>query len=406
MNFTYTAKNTSGGTASGQLAADSLAEVRQRLREQGLFVLAVQPSAKRALAWRRPRSVRRGRVPKRELLTMTSQLAVMARSGIDLAGALRMLCDQATHPTMKAALEKVHEAISAGKPISAALKEQGHVFGSAYVAGVAAGEASGRLAEVLDRLSQMIRNEMRQGATVKSLLAYPIVLSCVSLLVILGLVLFVLPSFANVFEQLEAPLPALTQILLAGSAELRRRSWLWGSALVALVASAAWHVRSPAGRRRLDSLKLNLTLLRSVTRSLAVGRVFRLLGTMIESGVPLLEALQLTRGSMSNSLYHALFDQLEQAVLNGREMSATLAACPFIPSAAAQMIATGERTGNLASVAQIMGEFYEEEGETRLKELATVLEPLIIVVMGVVVATVVLSVMLPMFDFATMAQSH
>ncbi|HEV3025019.1 MAG TPA: type II secretion system F family protein, partial [Pirellulales bacterium] len=291
MNFTYTAKTTSGGTASGQMAADSLAEVRQRLREQGLFVLAVQPSAKRALAWRRPRSVRRGRVPKRELLTMTSQLAVMARSGIDLAGAVRMLCDQATHPTMKMALEKVHEAISAGRPISAALKEQGHVFGSAYVAGVAAGEASGRLAEVLDRLAQMLRNEMRQGATVKSLLAYPIVLSCVSLLVILGLILFVLPSFANVFEQLEAPLPALTQILLAGSAELRRRSWLWGSACVGLAAWAAWHVRSPAGRRRLDSLKLNLTLLRGVTRSLAVGRVFRLLGTMIESGVPLLEAL-------------------------------------------------------------------------------------------------------------------
>src|SRR5205809_422134 len=123
MNFNYTAKSTSGSMAKGEMVADSLAEVRQRLREQGLFALAVQPARSASSAWRRPRSARRGRVPKRELLTMTSQLAVMARSGIDLAGALKLLTEQATHVTLKEALQKVHDGISSGKPISMALKE-------------------------------------------------------------------------------------------------------------------------------------------------------------------------------------------------------------------------------------------------------------------------------------------
>lgn len=391
--------------ADGVMTADTLADVRLKLREQGLFALAIKPAGGRVRAAQSSSGARRRKVPKRELLTMTSQLSVMARSGIDLAGALKMLTEQSTHPVLKAALEKVHDAVSSGKPISAALREQDHVFGSAYVASVAAGEASGRLSDVLNRLTQMLRNEMRQAATVRTLLAYPIVLSSVSLMVIGVLVLFVLPEFAAVFKQLDAPLPAITRLMLDVSEQLRQHVLLWAPSGIGLVAWGVWYRRTDAGRRKLDSLKLNLALLRNVSRPLAVGRLFRLLGTMIESGVPLLDSLRLTRASVGNKLYQELFDKLEQAVLNGRDMTGPLAECAFVPPAAAQMIATGERTGNLASVAQITGEFYEEEGEARLKELATILEPLIIVVMGVVVATVVMSVMLPMFDFATMSQA-
>lgn len=385
------------------MTADTLADVRRKLREQGLFAVTIKPAVG-ARAASSGRASRGRRVPKRELLTMTSQLSVMARSGVDLASALRSISEQTTHPALKAALGRVHEAVSAGKPVSTALREQDEVFGGAYIASVAAGEASGKLPDVLGRMSEMLRKELRQQATVRTLLAYPIVLTLVSTLVIGVLVLFVLPQFAEVFDQLDAPLPAITRLLLDVSEQLRQHIWIWLGALVGLVVWGRFYLRSAAGRRRMDALKLNISVLRNVTRPLTIGRLLRLLGTMIESGVPLLEALRLTRGSVNNKLYQELFDKLEQAVLNGRDMTGPLAECDFVPPAAAQMIATGERTGNLASVAQVTGEFYEEEGETRLKELATVLEPLIIVVMGVIVATVVMSVMLPMFDFATMAE--
>lgn len=405
MNFSYTAKSNSGALSGGVMTADTLADVRRKLREQGLFAVTIKPAAG-ARAASTSRAARGRRVPKRELLTMTSQLSVMARSGVDLASALRSISEQTAHPALKAALERVHEAVSAGKPVSTALREQDEVFGGAYIASVAAGEASGKLPEVLSRMSEMLRKELRQQATVRTLLAYPIVLTVVSTLVIGVLVLFVLPQFAEVFDQLDAPLPAITRLLLDTSDQLRQHFWIWSVGLVGLAVWTRFYLRSDAGRRRMDALKLNIAVFRNVTRPLIIGRLLRLLGTMIESGVPLLEALRLTRGSVNNKLYQELFDKLEQAVLNGRDMTGPLAECDFVPPAAAQMIATGERTGNLASVAQITGQFYEEEGETRLKELATVLEPLIIVVMGVVVATVVMSVMLPMFDFATMAQNQ
>ncbi len=149
---------------------------------------------------------------------------------------------------------------------------------------------------------------------------------------------------------------------------------------------------------------LNLVVIRDITRSFYVGRSFRLLGLMIESGVPLLEGIRLTRNAVKNSLYQQLFVELEEAILNGRGLASSLINAGFVPSVAAEMVLTAERTGTLGTVTELMGEYYEEEGETKLRELATVLEPLIIVFMGVIVATIVMSVMFPMFDLSTMAK--
>ena len=150
---------------------------------------------------------------------------------------------------------------------------------------------------------------------------------------------------------------------------------------------------------------MNLVLLRNITRPLLIGRTFRLLGITISSGVPLLEGLQLTRKSVTNSLYQDLFDALEDDILNGRQLGPSLAGAAFVPSGATEMIITAERTGTLGMVTQLLSEHYEEEGQTKLRDFATILEPAIIICMGVVVAMIVLSVMLPMFDMATFSQS-
>jgi type II secretory pathway component PulF len=185
--------------------------------------------------------------------------------------------------------------------------------------------------------------------------------------------------------------------------ELRDRAWLWGPAALAAVGGIGLSRKTTAGRRIWDRLLLNMAIVRNVTRASMLGRTFRMLGLMIESGVPLLEGLRLTRRSVSNSLYRELFDRLEQDILNGRGLATSLVTSGFIPPAAAEMVLTAEKTGTLGMVTQLMGEHYEEEGEVRLRELATILEPLIIVVMGTFVAAVVTSVMLPMFEIATLA---
>ncbi len=405
MNFTYTARSTTGELLTGMVQAESLVLVRQQLREKGLFVTGVK-ATQGAVAGRmslRPPG-RKTRVPKRELVTFTSQLAVMSRSGIDLAASLKSLHAQTTHPALKAALERVYQDVAGGKPVSAAMSAHSQIFTAAYVASIAAGEASGRLPEILTRLSKMLRDELRRAGNLKSLLAYPVILAVVSAVVVAAMVLFVLPEFSNVFDDLEMPLPAITRLLLDLS-QVIRGHWLLVSTLLVAIAMGWRTLRRTASYRRWwDSLTLKLLYVRDITRALSVGRAMRLLGTMIESGIPLLDALRLTRSSMTNSRYQDLFSQLEQAVLNGREIGPVLADPNLVPAAAAQMVVTGERTGTLASVTQTAGEFYEEEGEARLKTLATLLEPAIIIVMGLIVAGVVLSVMLPIFDFATMTQ--
>ena len=403
MRYAYTAKSTSGALSSGMLDAESPVEAHRQLRERGMFALSVSPGAAGAHGAAGGPLRRRKKVPKRDLMTLTAQLAIMTRAGVDLAGALQTTARQCGNPSLKQTLLDVHQEVAAGHSISASLRKHVQVFGDAYVASVAAGEASGRLPEVFQRLTQMLRGELRLRSTIRSLMAYPIVLASVSTMVLMGLVFFVLPQFAGIFEQFEVPLPAITQVLLAISGELRGRFWLWLPALGGGLITLVMFSKSGVGRRCIDAVLLHTVLVRDITRALLIGRTFRLLGIMIESGVPLLEGLRLTRASLKNYYYKQLFRQLEQDILNGQGMGETLAKASFVPPAAAEMVLTGQRTGTLGMVTATMGEFYEEEGESRLSEFAKVLEPAIIVVMGVIVATVVLSVMLPMFDFATFA---
>jgi type II secretory pathway component PulF len=213
----------------------------------------------------------------------------------------------------------------------------------------------------------------------------------------------VLPKFVDIFGQFEVNLPVVTQVIVAMS-DVLRKHWMIVvpvilCAIVGLIVSR--HVE--AGRQKWDYAMLNVPVLRDITRAFYIGRTFRLMGLMIESGVPLLEGLRLTRNSVRNSLYRKLFNELEESILNGRGLATSLISAGFVPAVAAEMVLTAERTGTLGMVTELMGEHYEEEGESKLRELATLLEPTIIVVMGVIVATIVMAVMLPMFDIATMA---
>ena len=245
---------------------------------------------------------------------------------------------------------------------------------------------------------------MQLRSTVRGLMAYPIVLAAVAALVVSGLIFFVLPQFAGIFEQMNLTLPFITQVLIGVSGELRTHWWLWGPLGAGGGMLAVRAIKSPAGRAWVQSMMLNMRVLRDISRPLWIGRAMRLLSTMLASGVPLLESLRLTRASVGNVILDRFFQTLEQDVTNGRGLSSAFLAASFVPPAAAQMIATAEQTGTLAVVMELVGEFYEEEGQAKLRSLSTILEPLIIVVMGVVVAVVVMSVMLPIFDFATAAK--
>ena len=347
---------------------------------------------------------RRAKINRTELADMTAQLAIMTRSGVDITTALHSLARQCRRPALAGVLTDVRDAVVGGATFSQALAQYEHAFGPSYVATVSAGEASGKMSHVLGQLAQLQRSELRMARTVRSLMSYPVLLASVSSLVIAALILFVLPQFADIFEQYETPLPVLTQILIGFAAELRVRWFLYLPLAMMAVSVLAAVKFSAAGRRIWDWATVHAWLIRDVSRTLLVGRACRLIGLMIESGVPVLQSLRLARQAIGNSLYVELFAQLEDEVINGRGLATALNAAEIVPPSASEMIATAERSGKLGEVTRLVGEHFEEEGEAKLRQIVAVLEPIITVGMGVIVAIVVLAVMLPMFDLATFAQ--
>src|SRR5262245_12497610 len=215
MLFTYTAKSSSGDIQTGQIDAADVDEVKRALREKSLFAIDVHKKGVESWTAMFSGQSNLPTLRKRDLLTMTTQLAIMTKSGVDLASAFQSLAEQSSNERVRQVLSQIHEDVTGGKSVSDAMRAQADVFGDAYVASVAAGEAAGRLPEVLGRLADMERTELRNRATIRTLLAYPILLASVSSAVVLGLVGFVLPKFEDIFGQFDVPLPAITQVVVA-----------------------------------------------------------------------------------------------------------------------------------------------------------------------------------------------
>ncbi len=347
----------------------------------------------------------RASVSKSDLLVVTTQLSIMCQSGVDLAAALGNVAKECRHAGLQRTLSAVSADVNSGVSPSIALGRHASTFGEAYVASIAAAEASGTLTAVLQRLCDSLKNEIRMRNAILSIIAYPVVLTAVAGIVISALVFFVLPQFSKVFQNMSRPAPPFTQLLL-DSASLLRGQVHWVAAVVGVAAFGLFQFsRTEACRRYFDRLVLHAPLLRSATRSLLTGRTFRLLGTLLESGVPLLNALRLCRSAVKNRLFLEMFDNLDRDVTNGRGLSGEIARSEFVPPGAAQMVQTAERTGRLASVLQLIGQHYEEEGEQFIKSAMKVVEPAVIVLMGLVVGGIVMSVMLPLLDVTTAGQT-
>lgn len=403
MQYHYQGKDREGHAVASTLEAPSRADAQAQLKAKGLFVMqlaeataANTPSRGGVSSWRRRR------VSKNDLVTMTSQLTIMLQSGVDLADALRNLGGNYPQGALKQVLLSLHEDVTSGESFSKSLRAHPRVFDAAFVAAVAAAEQTGDLLQGLERLSIMLRNQKRLSSSIWALLTYPLLLCAVTGVALSGMVFFVLPQFSDVFAGFDHPAPPLTQLLL-DFGKFARAHWpiLLGTAF-ATAASLAWFGTRPAARHVWSYLLMHTLLVRNATRTLATGRLFRLLGTMLQSGVSLLDGIRLCRTASNNYYFRGLFQVMETELINGQGISSSLTNASFLPAGAAQMIATAERSGKLAQVLQSVGQYYEEEGENKVRGLVKLLEPALIIGLGVVVGSVVLCVMLPLFDASTM----
>jgi type II secretory pathway component PulF len=341
-------------------------------------------------------------IPLGTLLLAINQLAVMNQNGVDIAEAVDTVSRYCKHPRLADQMARIHTSLTEGNTLSAAIAGHGEGFPANISPMLAAAESSGNLPQTLKRITEMLRAELQLRATVISALIYPIILITASMLVMAAMMLGVIPQFASVFESLGKPIPASTETLLWIGVACRAH-WYWilgsGAALMSGLVSFRKH---PTVRRPLHILLMYGPIIRDAYRPLMTGRIFRALSSMVAGGVTLLEAVRLAHQSTSDPYWRELLESVAENLLQGSRASEPMRNVDFLPPEAAQLVATAEKTGRMAEVLDDVGAFYEEDAARRIKRLVAALEPVIIMIMGVLVAGIVMSVMLPMLDVTTM----
>jgi type IV pilus assembly protein PilC len=398
--YSYRARDAKGEIVTGYMSGPSADDVGHRLRADGHIVLEVQDRPLRAevsVEEIRRSEAARG-VRREDVIGFCQQISVMLETGVPLSEALEALQQQAQGAQMRAVLTSLREEVYAGVPLSTALSRWPRAFPRMMISLVKASEVSGTMALMLGRIGEYLAKERRTARQVRGALGYPIFMAATGLAMTVLLVAFVLPRFARIYEQRAATLPGPTRVLIAVSNFVT--GW-WEVylplAAVSAVALALW-LRRPSGRLAADWLRLHVPVLRRMYGQLYLTRAARTISTLLAAGVNLLDIIDICRGVTSNRLYDRLWDDMEQGVRDGRQMSHAAAASPLIPPAVASMIASGERSGRLAGVMGRIAEFAEEELDATVKTVTSFIEPIMILIMGALVGGIALALLLPVFS--------
>jgi type IV pilus assembly protein PilC len=392
--FTYRGTNRAGATVSGELAATSKSELVSNLKRQQINVTKMSEKGKEFSL-----PTFGGGVDSKELAVFTRQFSVMIDAGLPLVQCLEILAGQQENKVFQNVLTGTRAAVESGSTLSAAMRQYDKVFDALYVNLVEAGETGGILDTILQRLSTYIEKNVKLKRAVKSALVYPVAVLSVAGGVIVLLLWKVVPIFATLFLGLGVDLPLPTRIVIALSNFVGSIfGFLILVALVgAIIGLKVWY-KTPIGRMAIDRVLLKLPLIGLLLRKIAVARFTRTLGTLISSGVPILEGLEITARTAGNAVIEASLMQVRKALEGGRNLADPLRETNVFPGMVTQMIGVGEQTGAMDAMLQKVADFYEDEVDAAVKDLLAALEPAMIVVLGLVVGGIVISMYLPLFS--------
>jgi type IV pilus assembly protein PilC len=400
--FTYRGTNRSGGSVAGEMTASSKAELQSLLRRQQITPTKMSEKGKE---FNLPTFG--GGVTAKELAVFTRQFSVMIDAGLPLVQCLEILAGQQENKLFQKVLTGTRAAVEGGSNLSAAMKQYPKVFDPLYSNMVEAGETGGILDTILQRLSTYIEKNVKLKAAVKSALIYPIGVLSIAGAVITLLLWKVVPIFATLFAGLGVDLPLPTKIVIGLSNFVGS---IFGLLIVVglvgfIVGLKIWY-GTPQGRFVLDTIVLKLPVLGILMRKIAVARFTRTLGTLISSGVPILEGLDITARTSGNAVVERALFQVRKSLEEGKSLTEPLKESKVFPGMVTQMIAVGEQTGAMDAMLQKIADFYEDEVDVAVKDLLTALEPIMIVFLGLVVGGVVISMYLPLFTLIGKLSGH
>lgn len=404
MKFSCVAFDAAGKRHEEVVDAPTELAARDMLAEKGFFVLEVGSGA----AGSRPQHRASGKRQSRwkSLAEFTRQMSILVATGTPVVQALAAVERQMTDPRFRTVVGDVRRRVEEGATLAEAIGRHPKYFDAVARSLVSAGESSGKLDVMLQRLAAVNRQQEVVRRSLTAALAYPVMLTSIALVVMLGMLMFVVPRFAVLFESLDTPVPASTALLMDLSDHLRA-SWWWElPAAVLLAAGLAIWVSSAAGKRTLDTLILKLPGFSKLYTSLAMARVSRLLGVLVDSRVPLLDALVLVQESMTNAHFKRLIESIKTAVTRGGSMSSVIARSPLVTPSFAEAVRSGEESGKLGTVLNSLADYLDEDNAVLLKSVTQMLEPVVLIFLGLVVGTIAVSMFLPLFDATAATGAH
>lgn len=400
--FEYNAISKSGKQLRGIVDARSVTDARQKLREREAYPVSLRETSaeeeKTLPAGLSPRNLFR-KIGQREVTVMTRQLATLLGAGIPLVPALNALVLQTPNPALKKTLAQIKERVNEGNSLGRSLGTYGRVFSPFYVNMVLAGEESGALDVVLERLAEFTEKQRILRDRVRAALTYPFFMFLVGIVVLFVLTVFVVPQITAIFDEMNQALPTVTVFLITTSS-LIQSYWL---VVLGGTIGIAWGLsrffnRTHRGLYMRDLIKLRTPVTGPLIHKIIIARFCRTLATLLGSGVPLLNALAVVRNVVDNRLIADVVGNAGKDVAEGKSLSATLAQSPFIPPLVVQMISVGEQSGALEEMLSKIAEGYEQEAESSILQIMSLLEPVMILVMGLFVGFIVISILLPIFE--------
>ena len=397
--FEYTARNLKGDLVKDQVDLPTKDDVVAHLRKNRLVVVQVRQAARAV-------SIPRlgGGVKTRDVVIFTRQFATMINAGLPLVQALDILAQQTENKTLAGVTRQVVYDVESGQTLADALRKHPKAFSDLYVNMVAAGEAGGILDTILQRLAQFLEKNDAIVRKVKGAMVYPAVIMSVAAIAVTVLLIFVIPTFQNMFASAGIELPLPTRIVIGLSSALKSYWWLMIAAIALILFSIARYYKTAAGRLQIDAFMLRVPVLGDVLRKSAVSRFTRTLGTLISSGVSILDGLEITARTAGNMVIHNAVMESRQSIASGDTIAAPLQRSKVFPPMVISMIAVGEQTGGLDEMLSKIADFYDEEVDAAVGTLLSLMEPIMIVVLGVIVGGMVVAMYLPIFDMVNAVQ--
>lgn len=394
--FTYKAKKNPKKIVAGEIEADDINSAVSRLKREGLFPIFIDK--KGGKVFHRASLLIFKNIGSQDINIFIRQLSILIHSGLPLAKALNSLSRQTNNKYLKSIIEDVESQIRKGESFHKALSKHSKIFSPFFINIVRAGEAGGILDETLNRLAELRDREQDLTSQLRSALAYPILLIVISLATIFVLLTFVIPKFVEMFEELGQILPLPTRILLSVSNFFSNFWPVLLIAIIAIIVTFKQYASTEKGVLLIDKVKLRLPLLGGVLKQIEISRFTGTLGTLLKNGIPILEALEVTSKTISNKIFAKEAQRLLKGIEKGKKISGLMKEDKIFPPSVIDLVAVGEESAGLEQILIDISGSFDKESQIRIKTFISVLEPILILILGAIVALIVISMLLPIFE--------